>query len=119
MSIGLTNLDGALQVNVRVFLGRRLILIRESSIEIQTWFLACLVNRARFDMDRVQELRFEEWREAGIWTCGIRFKYEGATHVLVRAANDSEKLRTVLKIIKVYRFSHSPPLKDQPLTHTA
>jgi hypothetical protein len=113
MSIGITNLDDALQVNVGTFLGRDRIFIRESSMEIQTWFLCFPIGRRKFAHDRVQALRYEEWTEGGIRTCGIRFKYEGETHVLIRGPRESPALRAILNIIRVYKFSHSVPLQDQ------
>ncbi|MFZ1012215.1 MAG: hypothetical protein WCC26_02780 [Terracidiphilus sp.] len=118
MSIGMTNLDGALQVHVGTFLGRNLIFIRESEMEIQKWFLGFLTGRQTFSNDRVRELRYEEWRESGGRACGIRFKYDGASYVLVKSARESDTLRTIVKIINVYKFSHSLPLQDPELTKT-
>jgi hypothetical protein len=107
MSIGMTNLDGDLQVNVGTLLGRELILVKKTEMEIQTWFLGFMIGRRKFNNDLVRELRYEEWKEGGARTCGIRFKYEGQTHVLIKAAHESDTLRTVVKIINVYKFSHS------------
>jgi hypothetical protein len=109
MSIGMTNLDGALQVNVGTLLGRELILVKESEMEIQTWFLGFMIGRRKFRTEMVRELRYEEWNERGGRTCGIRFKYEGETHILMKAMHESDTLRTIVKIINVYKFSHSLP----------
>ena len=109
MSIGMTNLDGGLQVNVGTFFGRELIHVRETEMEIQTWFMGFLIGRRKYRIDLVRELRYEEWKDRGSRTCGIRFKYEGETHILMKAAHESDTLRTVVKIINVYKFSHSLP----------
>ena len=76
MSIGLAHLDGALQLKVGTFFGRELILITESTLEIQTWFVGFQIARRTFDMGMVRQLRYEEWTERGVRACGIRFKYE-------------------------------------------
>jgi hypothetical protein len=60
-----------------------------------------------YKTELVRELRYEEWDERGGRTCGIRFKYEGETQVLMKATHESDTLRTVVKIINVYKFSHS------------
>jgi hypothetical protein len=109
MSIGMAHRDGQLQLKVGTFFGRELILITESRMEIQTWFLGFQISRRAFNMELVRQLRFEEWTERGIHACGIRFKYDGKTHVLIRATNESDTLRTVVRIINVYKFSHTVP----------
>jgi hypothetical protein len=109
MSIGMTTLDGALQVNVGSLLGRELILVKKTEMEIQSWFFGFLIGRRTFKTDQVRELRYEEWQDRGGRTCGIRFKYEGETHVLMKAMHESDTLRTIVKIINVYKFSHSLP----------
>src|SRR5579863_4994906 len=109
MSIGMTNLRGALQVNVGTLLGRERILVTQEAMEIQTWFLCFLLGRRRYRMELVRELRYEEWYDRGGRTCGIRFRYRSETHTLMKAAHESETLRTVVKIIHVYQFSHSNP----------
>lgn len=116
MSIGMTNLDGALQVRVGTFLGRELILIKDTEMEIQTWLFGFCIGKRRYANDRVKELRYEEWNEAGGRTCGIRFLYEGNTQVLIKAAREAETLRTILRVIDVYKFSHSLPVSDPQLT---
>jgi hypothetical protein len=108
MSIGMAHLDGALQLKVGTIFGRELILITESKMEIQTWFLGFQIARRTFNMELVRQLRYEEWTERGVRAYGIRFKYDGTTHVLIRA-NESETLRTVVRIINVYKFSHTVP----------
>ena len=109
MSIGMTNLHGELQVNVGKLLGRELILVKPTEMEIQRWFFGFLVGRRRYRLDLVRELRYEEWYERGGSTCGIRFKYGAETHTLLRDSQDSDTLRTVVKIMNVYKFSHSAP----------
>jgi hypothetical protein len=117
MSIGMASLDGALQVRVGTLLGRELILISQSHMEIQTWFLCFMIEKRKFDNRLVRQFRYEEWKEKGIRTCGIRFKYDGKTHVLVKALlNESDSLRTVTRIINVYKFSHTPPVEETRLT---
>ena len=103
----MTSIDGGLQVKVGTLLGRELILITESHMEVQTWFLAFVVGRRHFDNRLVRQLRYEEWTEKGVRTCGIRFKYNGKSHVLVKSLmGESDTLRTVVRIINVYKFSH-------------
>lgn len=120
MSIGMSSVDGGLQVKVGTLLGRELILITERHMEIQTWFLAFVVGRRTFDNTLVRQLRYEEWTEKGVRTCGIRFKYNGKTQVLVKAVmSESDTLRTVVRIINVYKFSHWPAAGQEQLTHSA
>ena len=109
MSIGMSNLHGTLKVNVGTLLGRERIRVRRDEMEIQSWFLFFPTGRRRYRMDLVRELRYEEWYDQGGRTCGIRFKYQGETQTLMKAAHESETLRTVVKIIHVYQFSHSFP----------
>jgi hypothetical protein len=118
MSIGMTNLDGALQVNVGTLFGRELIVIKKAEMEIQTWFFGFLIRRRKFTNELIRELRYEDWMDAGVRHCGIRFKYEGQTHVLIKATRESDTLRTVVKIINVYRFSHSLSVGEPQLTET-
>jgi hypothetical protein len=106
----MANLDGALQVKVGTLFGRELILVSTSKMEIQTWLMG-------FDNDRVRQLRYEEWTQDGVRTCGIRFKYDGKTQVLIKALmNESDSLRTVVRIINVYKFSHTFPVEEERLT---
>jgi hypothetical protein len=117
MSIGMANLDGALQVKVGTFFGRELILVSESKMEIQTWFMGIRIGRRKFKNELVRQLRYEEWTHDRVRTCGIRFKYDGKTQVLVKALmNESDSLRTVVRIINVYKFSHTPPVEEIQLT---
>jgi len=117
MSIGMANLDGALQVKVGTLFGRELILVSQSKMEIQTWFMGFMIGRRKFNNELVRQLRYEEWTHDGVRTCGIRFKYNGKTQVLVKALlNESDSLRTVVRIINVYKFSHTPPVEEIQLT---
>ncbi|MGO9433801.1 MAG: hypothetical protein ACLPH3_22105 [Terracidiphilus sp.] len=110
MSIGMANLDGALQVKIGTLFGRELILISQSTMEVQTWFFCFMIEKRKFNNELVRQFRYEEWTEKGIRTCGIRFKYDGKTQVLVKTLlNESTSLRTVVRIINVYRFSHTVP----------
>jgi hypothetical protein len=109
MSIGMTNFDGGLQVRVGTFLGRELIFIGESEMEIQTWLFGFCIGKRKFANDHVTELRYDEWNGASGRTCGIRFKYKGNTHVLIEANRETQTLRTILRIIDVYKFSRSIP----------
>ena len=61
MSIGMTNLDGALQVKVGTLFGRELIVIKKAEMEIQTWFFGFLIGRRKFTNELIRELRYEEW----------------------------------------------------------
>jgi hypothetical protein len=117
MSIGMANLDGELQVKVGTLFGRELILVSQSRMEIQTWFMGFVIARRTFDNDRIRQLRYEEWIQDRVRTCGIRFKYDGKTQVLVKAVmNESDSLRTVVRIINVYKFSHAMPAEVVALT---
>jgi hypothetical protein len=116
MSIGMTNLDGALQVSVGTLLGRQLILISKEKMQVQTWFFGFQIACKDYGHDDIRDLRYEEWMENGSRTCGIRFKYQGGTHVLIKAAHETDTLRTVVRIINVYRFSHSLPVGEQQLS---
>ncbi|MGA8670226.1 MAG: hypothetical protein WB679_10145, partial [Terracidiphilus sp.] len=60
MSIGMANLDGALQVKVGTFFGRELILVSQSKMEIQTWFMGFMIGRRKFNNELVRQLRYEE-----------------------------------------------------------
>ena len=107
MSIKMSSIDGGLKVKVGTLLGRELIVITEPQMAIRTTFLGFVVARRKFDNRLVRQLRYEEWTERGIRTCGIRFKYNGKTQVLVKALlGESDSLRTVVRIINVYKFSH-------------
>ena len=120
MSIAMANLDGELQVKVGTLFGRELILISQSQMEIQTLFMGFVVARRTFDNTRVQKFRYEEWSEKGVRTCGIRFKYDGKTNVLIKALlNESDSLRAVVRIINVYKFSHWKPAQETQLSHSA
>ncbi len=120
MSIGMASIDGGLQVKVGTLLGRELILITERKMVVQTWFLAFVVARRDFDNSHVRQLRYEEWTEKGVRTCGIRFKYYGKTQVLVKALmSESDTLRTVVRIINVYKFSHWSAPDHEQLTNSA
>ena len=117
MSIGMANLDGALQVKVGTLFGRELILVSQSEMEIQTWFMGFMIGKRKFNNELVRQLRYEEWTQDGIRTCGIRFKYDGKTQVLVKALHhESDSLRTVVRIINVYKFSHTMPNEAVELT---
>ena len=117
MSIGMANLDGELQVKVGTLFGRELILVSQTKMEIQTWFMGFVIARRTFENDRVRQLRYEEWKQDGVRTCGIRFKYDGKTQVLVKAVmSESDSLRTVVRIINVYKFSHTVPAEVAALT---
>ena len=117
MSIGMANLDGELQVKVGTLFGRELILVSTSRMEIQTWFMGFVIARRTFENDRVRQLRYEEWKQDGVHTCGIRFKYDGKTQVLIKALmSESDSLRTVVRIINVYKFSHTAPVEEAQLT---
>jgi hypothetical protein len=115
MAIGMAHVDGVLRLKVGSFFGRELIIITESSMEIQSWFMGFVTGRRIFRSDKVRHVRYEEWTERGVRACGIRFKYDGKIHVLIRATNDSETLRTVVRIINVYRFSHTVPEEEAKL----
>jgi hypothetical protein len=119
MAIGMTNIDGALRLKVGTFFGRETILITQSKMEIQTWFMGFPVGRRRFDAEQIQQVRYEEWKEKGIRTCGIRFKHSGKTHVLIKSTSESDTLRAVVKIINVYKFSHSLSGSQAELTNPA
>lgn len=119
MSIGMTNAHGVLRVNVGTLLGRKLIVVNPTELEIQSRFLGLRVGRRRYRMGQVRELRYEEWYEGGSRTCGIRFSYEGEMHTLMQAAHESDTLRTVVKIINVYKFSHSLPHTPASTSKTA
>lgn len=107
MSIKMSTIDGGLKVKVGTLLGRELIVITERHMHIHTGFMGLVVARRKFDNRLVRQLRYEEWTERGVRTCGIRFKYNGKTHVLVKALmGESNSLRTVVRIINVYKFSH-------------
>jgi hypothetical protein len=113
----MANLDGELQVKVGTLFGRELILVSTSKMEIQTWFMGFVIARRTFENDRVRQLRYEEWKQDGVRTCGIRFKYDGKTQVLVKAVmSESDSLRTVVRIINVYKFSHTVPAEVAALT---
>ena len=116
MSIGMTNLDGALRLKVGTFLGRELIYITGSNMEIQTWFMGFMVGKRKFDAEQIHQVRYEEWKEKGVRTCGIRFKHDGKTHVLIKSTSESDTLRAVVKIINVYKFSHTMPNEAVELT---
>jgi hypothetical protein len=120
MSIGMSSVDGGLQVKVGTLFGRELILITERQMEVQTRFLFFVVARRLFDNTHVRQLRYEEWTEKGVRTCGIRFKYNGKTQVLVKALmGESDTLRTVVRIINVYKFSHWLAPGQEQLTNSA
>ncbi len=120
MSIGMASIDGGLQVKVGTLLGRELIRITEREMVVQTWFLAFVLERRVFDNSQVRQLRYEEWTEKGVRTCGIRFKYNGKTQVLVKALmGESDTLRTVVRIINVYKFSHWSAPDHEQLTNSA
>jgi hypothetical protein len=107
MSIKMSNIDGGLKVKIGTFFGRELILITEQKMEIRTGFMGFGVAVRKYDNRLVRQFRYEEWTERGVRTCGIRFKYNGKTHVLVKALmGESDSLRTVVRIINVYKFSH-------------
>jgi hypothetical protein len=116
MSIGMTNLDGALQVSVGTLFGRQLILISKDKMEVQMWFFGFQTGRKNYAHEHIRDLRYEEWMEHGSRTCGIRFKYQGVTEVWIKAAHETDTLRTVVRIINVYRFSHALPVGEQPLS---
>jgi hypothetical protein len=116
MSIGMTNLDGALQVSVGTLLGRQLILISKEKMEVQSWFFGFLIGRKEYSHDHIRELRYEEWMENGSRNCGVRFKYQGIPQVLIKSAQETDTLRTVVRIINVYRFSHSLPVGEEKLS---
>jgi len=120
MSIGMATVDGVLQVKVGTLFGRELILISERKMEIQTTLLGFVVERRTFDNSLVRQLRYEEWTEKGVRTCGIRFKHNGKTEILVKAVmGESDTLRTVVRIINVYKFSHWLTPGQEELTHSA
>lgn len=120
MSIGMTSKYGGLQVKVGTLLGRELILISETQMVVETQFLGFQVARRVFENSLVRQLRYEEWTEKGVRTCGIRFKYNGKTNVLVKALmGESDSLRTVVRIINVYKFSHGPGADQEQLTNSA
>ncbi|HTA80294.1 MAG TPA: hypothetical protein VK720_12165 [Terracidiphilus sp.] len=119
MSIGMTNLDGALRLKVGTFLGRELIYITGSNMEIQTWFMGFMVGKRKFDAEQIHQVRYEEWKEKGVRTCGIRFKHDGKTHVLIKSTSESDTLRAVVKIINVYKFSHNLAASQTELSNTA
>ena len=119
MSIGMTNLDGALRLKVGTFLGRELIFITGTKMEIQTWFMGFMVGKRKFDAEQIHQVRYEEWKEKGVRTCGIRFKHDGKTHVLIKSASESDTLRAVVKIINVYKFSHRISASQVELSNTA
>jgi hypothetical protein len=113
----MANLDGELQVKVGTLFGRELILVSQTKMEVQTWFMGFVIARRTFDNDRIRQLRYEEWKQDGVRTCGIRFKYDGKTQVLVKAVmSESDSLRTVVRIINVYKFSHTFPVEEARLT---
>jgi hypothetical protein len=119
MSIGMTNLDGALQLKVGTLFGRELILITQKQMEVRTLFMGFTIAQRTFDNAMVRQLRYEEWTERGVRTCGIRFKYNGRTQVLVKALmGESDSLRTVVRIMNVYKFSHWAPGETE-LTNSA
>ncbi len=115
MSIAMAHVDGALQLRVGTFFGRELITVTESRMEIQSSFMGFVTARRMFNAELVRHVRYEEWTEKGARVCGIRFKYDGKTHVLIRAINDSDTLRTVVRIINVYKFSHTIPAEEAKL----
>ncbi len=120
MSIGMASLDGALQVKVGTFFGRELIIITDSKMEVQTWFMGFMIGRRKFDAELVRQVRYEEWTERGVRVSGIRFKYDGRPHVLVKTLlQESDSLRTVVRIINVYKFSHTIPSGEVQLPRLA
>lgn len=121
MPIGIASIPGGLQVSVGTLFGREQIVITQQQMEVQTRFLAFVVARRVFDNRLIRQLKYEEWTEKGVRTCGIRFKYNGKTQVLVKALmGESDTLRTVVRIINVYKFSHwSSEQQDQELTNSA
>jgi hypothetical protein len=119
MSIGMTNVDGALRLKVGTFFGRELILITASRMVIQTWFMGFMVGQRKYEAEQIQQVRYEEWKERGVRTCGIRFRHDGQTHVLIKSSSESDTLRAVVKIINVYKFSHNLAAHQAELTNPA
>jgi hypothetical protein len=119
MSIAMTNIDGALRLKVGTIFGREMILITESKMEIQTWCMGFMVGKRKFEAEQIHQVRYEEWKEKGIRTRGIRFKHDGQTHVLIKSTTESDTLRAVVKIINVYKFSRNLAAGPAELTHTA
>jgi len=120
MPIGIASVAGGLQVKVGTVFGREQIVITKAKMEVQTWFLAFVVARRVFENSLIRQLKYEEWTEKGVRTCGIRFKYNGKTQVLVKALmGESDTLRTVVRIINVYKFSHWSSESQEPLTNSA
>jgi hypothetical protein len=120
MSIRMASIEGGLKVKVGTVFGRELILITEPRMEVQTLFMGFVVARRTFENSQIRQLRYEEWSERGVRTCGIRFKYNGKTQVLVKALmGESDSLRTVVRIINVYKFSHWLAEGQEPLTNSA
>ncbi len=120
MSIGMASIDGGLQVKVGTLFGRELILISQKQMEVQTRLLGFVVAGAILSNHLVRQLRYEEWTEKGVRTCGIRFKYNGKTQVLVKTLmGESDSLRTVVRIINVYKFSHWTGEGQEQLTNSA
>ncbi len=120
MSIRMASIDGGLKVKVGTLFGRELIIITEPRMEVQTLFMGFVVGRRIFDNSLIRQLRYEEWTERGVRTCGIRFKYNGKTQILVKALHsESDSLRTVVRIINVYKFSHWLGEGQDQLTNSA
>jgi hypothetical protein len=116
----MSSIDGGLQVKVGTLFGRELILISGSQMRVHTMFMGFVVARRTFENRLIRHLRYEEWSEKRVRTCGIRFKYNGKTQVLVKALmGESDSLRTVVRIINVYKFSHWPADHQEQLTHSA
>lgn len=120
MSIKMSSIDGGLKVKIGTVFGRELILITQPRMEVQTLFMGFVVGRRQFENRLVRQLRYEEWSERGVRTCGIRFKYNGKTQVLVKAVmGESDSLKTVVRIINVYKFSNWLAEGQEPLTNSA
>ena len=118
MSIRMGHLNGALELRVGTLFGRERILITATRMQVQTLFLGFQIAQKTFETELVRHMKYEEWSERGVRACGIRFKYDGATHVLIRA-NESETLRTVVRIINVYKFSHAAPAEPTRIAESA
>jgi hypothetical protein len=116
----MASIDGGLKVKVGTLFGRELIVITEPRMEVRTLFMGFVVGRRMYENRLVRQLRYEEWSERGVRTSGIRFKYNGKTHVLVKATlGESDSLRTVVRIINVYKFSHWLGEGQDQLTNSA